>query len=173
MIRGASWSFFSSILLCFSTSVFAQDLYKCVSPQGTTYQSHPCAAKTAQKTACMGSISNGFEHDCRKSELQRQRTTENERNAYTQDSALNKTKVAIDQSSEFQRGIVQFPECKQRIDTLRLARYAGRQMQIIENSRQMYAARICTAEGSIYMSCNAITNTLLTQKSSTCPFKRT
>ncbi|WP_155392452.1 DUF4124 domain-containing protein, partial [Acinetobacter junii] len=54
MIRGASWSFFSSILLCFSTSVFAQDLYKCVSPQGTTYQNHPCAAKTAQKTACMG-----------------------------------------------------------------------------------------------------------------------
>ena len=37
-------------LLTVCTSVFAEELYKCVTSQGTTYQSRPCSAKATQKT---------------------------------------------------------------------------------------------------------------------------
>lgn len=160
------------ILLCFSFPVFAQELYKCVTSQGTTYQSRPCATKIAQRTACTGSVADGFSGDCRSMEQQRQQGMSYEKNAYTQDLANNKTRTETRQS-EFQRAIVEFPECKQRIMALqRFARYSDRRSQLVENNSRFYAARVCTDDGSVYVSCNAATNTLLTQTSPTCPLKR-
>jgi hypothetical protein len=54
----------------------------------------------------------------------------------------------------------------------RMARYADRPTQLVENNSQFYAARICAEDGSIYLSCNAATNMLLTQTSPTCSLKR-
>ncbi|WP_096911527.1 DUF4124 domain-containing protein [Acinetobacter colistiniresistens] len=160
------------ILLCFSSAVFAQELYKCVTNQGTTYQSKPCTTKTAQRTACTGSAADGFSGDCRSMQQQRQQAMSYEKNAYTQDLANNKTRTETRQS-QFQRVIVEFAECKQRIMALqRFARYSDHRSQLVENNSQFYAARVCTDDGSVYVSCNATTNTLLTQKSPICPFKR-
>ncbi|RUP41829.1 MAG: DUF4124 domain-containing protein [Acinetobacter sp.] len=36
-------------LLTVCTPVFAEELYKCVTSQGTTYQSRPCSAKATQR----------------------------------------------------------------------------------------------------------------------------
>jgi hypothetical protein len=172
MKKGALRELLVLILLCCSSSVFAEELYKCVTNQGTTYQSRPCATKTAQRTACTGSAADGFSGDCRSMEQQRQQGMSYEKNAYTQDLANNKTRIETRQS-EFQRTIVKFAECKQRIIALqRFARYSDHRSQLVENNNRFYAARVCTDDGSVYVSCNALTNTLLTQTSPTCPFKR-
>jgi len=94
-----------------------------------------------------------------------------EKNAYTQDLASDKVKVSS-KKSDYNRKMMSFAECKYRINTLQsLARYVGRKFQLIENSSQFYAARVCTESGSVYLSCNAATNTMLSQNSPTCPFK--
>ncbi|HBO72257.1 MAG TPA: hypothetical protein DD639_08270, partial [Acinetobacter sp.] len=54
----------------------------------------------------------------------------------------------------------------------RLARYSSHPTQTLENNSRLYAARICTDDGSVYLSCNAATNTLLTQTNPTCSLKR-
>lgn len=159
-------------IVLFVPNVYAQELYKCVTSQGTSYQSRPCAAKSNQKTTCTGSVADGFNGDCRAVEQQRQQAMTYEKNAYTQDLASNKVRTSTAQS-EFQRARVDFVECKQRIVSMqRYARYASRPTQLIENNNQFYAARICTDDGSVYLSCNATTNTLLTQTSPTCSLKR-
>ncbi|ENX41176.1 DUF4124 domain-containing protein [Acinetobacter sp. NIPH 2100] len=171
MTKGTLRGFCVFILLCFTFPVSAQELYKCVTNQGTAYQSRPCSSKAIQRTTCTGSAMDGFNSDCRSIEQQRQQAMNYEKNAYTQDLATNKTK-AESRHSEFQRVTVEFSECKQRIMTLqRLARYADHRAQLVENNSQFYAARVCTEDGSVYLSCNATTNTLLTQTSPTCPFK--
>ena len=159
-------------LLTVCTSVFAEELYKCVTSQGTTYQSRPCSAKATQRTACTGSVADGFAGNCRSIEQQREQARVSEKNAYTQDLVSNKT-TAVAQKSEYQRATIAFAECKQRLVALqRMARYADRPTQLVENNGQFYAARICAEDGSIYLSCNAATNMLLTQTSPTCSLKR-
>jgi hypothetical protein len=75
--------------------------------------------------------------------------------------------------SEFQKTILEFSQCKQRIQALqRFARYTDRPAQLLENNPQLYAASVCTEDGGIYLSCHAATNTLVTQTSSTCSIKR-
>lgn len=171
MKKGICWTGFALSILLLSSTIHAQELYKCVTSQGTTYQSRPCASKVSQKTACTGSAADGFNGDCRSVEQQRQQAMIHEKNAYTQDLASNKIEASTAQS-DFRRKRIEFSECKQRIMIAqRLARYADRPTQLIENSSQFYAARICTEEGGVYLSCNATTNTLLTQTSSICSIK--
>lgn len=172
MKKGTLRGFCVFILLCTAFPVCAEELYKCVTNQGTTYQSRPCAIQSSQKTACTGSVADGFTGDCRKMEQQRQQAIMHEKNAYTQDLASNKTRT-VTARSEFQKTILEFSQCKQRIQALqRFARYTDRPAQLLENNSQLYAARVCTEDGGIYLSCNASTNTLVTQTSSTCSFKR-
>ncbi|WP_278394698.1 DUF4124 domain-containing protein [Acinetobacter venetianus] len=159
-------------LMSFCYSAHAQELYKCVTNQGSSYQSGPCSSKASQKIACTGSAADGFNGECESLEQRRMQAISNEKNAYTQDLASNKTKVSA-KRSEFQRAMVQFPECKQRIMYMeRLARYSSHPTQTLENNSRLYAARICTDDGSVYLSCNAATNTLLTQTNPTCSLKR-
>jgi len=54
------------VLSVLSYNVQAQELYKCVTSQGTSYQSRPCTAKASQKTTCTGSVADGFNKDCHK-----------------------------------------------------------------------------------------------------------
>lgn len=163
---------YSIIGILFSPSASAQELYKCVTSQGTSYQSRPCAITANQKKACNGSASAEFNGNCRLFEQQQQQAIAQERNAYTQDMVINKTQIST-QRPELQRDVMAFSECKRYIMSQeRLAKYANKNSQLLENNARFYAAKICTEEGSVYLSCNAATNTLLTQTSQNCPLKR-
>ena len=163
--------FIIGILL--SSSASAQELYKCVTSQGTSYQSRPCAITANQKKACNGSASTEFNGNCRLFEHQQQQAIVQERNAYTQDLVINKTQIPPQKRHELQRDVMAFHECKRHIMSQeRLAKYANKNSQLLENNARFYAAKICTEEGSVYLSCNAATNTLLTQTSQNCPLKR-
>lgn len=172
MKKGTFRGFCVFILLGAAFQVYAEELYKCVTSQAITYQSRPCPVQASQRTACTGSAADGFTGDCRQLEQQRQQAITIEKNAYTQDLAANKTR-AISSKSAFQRTVLEFSRCKQHVMALqRLAAYGDRPAQLLENNSLLYAARICTEDGGVYLSCNASTNTLLTQTSSTCSFKR-
>lgn len=172
MKKGTLRGFCVLILLGATFPVGAEELYKCVTRQGTAYQSRPCAIQASQKTACTGSAADGFSGDCRQLQQQRQQAIIHENNAYTQDLASNTTRT-VTSRSEFQKTILEFSQCKQRIQALqRFARYTDRPAQLLENNPQRYAASVCTEDGGIYLSCNAATNTLVTQTSSTCSIKR-
>lgn len=157
--------------LLYSSVSMAQELYKCVTSQGTSYQSRPCVASSNQKKACTGSVADGFNGNCGAIEQQRQQAMTYEKNAYTQDMASNKVKASTAQT-DYNRKMMSFDECKYRITTMQgIARRVGRKTQTIENNAQFYAARICAEDGSVYLSCNAATKTLLTQSTPTCPLK--
>jgi len=79
-------------LMSFCYSTHAQELYKCVTNQGTSYQSSPCSSKASQKIACTGSAADGFNGECESLEQRRMQAISNEKNAYTQDLASNNTK---------------------------------------------------------------------------------
>ncbi|MHA3079639.1 hypothetical protein [Acinetobacter sp. ANC 5502] len=62
--------FIACTLWLFTQSSYANEVYKCTTTQGITYQSKPCLSKLTQKKLCQKSYDGEFTNQCEKQKWQ-------------------------------------------------------------------------------------------------------